>query len=110
MEDLDCATQVLELLKLLSVWAYRHQDGADTVKQNLVRERWRMIRVLDLEHFSCISSTSSRCFLITLEELEEYVNNLGLDLNYVKVQRTLQTSVIHRDKGCWRLLVISRIV
>ena len=111
VEHLDDAAQVLELLKLLSVRADGHQYGANTVAQNSVRESGCVVRVLDLQQFfHALLRHLLDVFLISLEELEEDADNFGLDLNYVEVKRSLQACVVHRYRGGWRLLAISRII
>ena len=102
---------MLELLELLSVGWYWHEDGADAVTKNAVRKSWRMERVLDLQKFfHALFWHFLNVFLVSLKELEEDANDLGRYLYDVEVKRSLQKRFVKvNDCGRW-LLAITRIV
>ena len=110
MQHFNNPSKVLELLVLLSCWRDRDQDGPDTVAKNSVRERWCVVRILDVQQLlHALLGHLLDVPLVALEELEEDANDLGFHLNDIEVQGCLETGLIQVNWGRWRLLALTEL-
>lgn len=88
----DDSAQMLELLDLLPARCDRNEDGPDAVTEDPVRERWCVVRVLDVKQLlHAFFRHLLDVLLVPLEELKEDADYFSLDLNNVKVKKSLQS-------------------